>query len=143
MNQNALEKIPLDAFSEKIRLYFFSCRENKLSSLDFVLAPAFSELQTLRVAHNRIRTLPAGWGKLVTSLRALDLSGNVLIKDLDILGELVSLEELSLKAMELEEVPRCVTKMQNLRVLHLKANKIRVVPDFLPEVNAIFVFLVF
>jgi Leucine-rich repeat (LRR) protein len=89
----------------------------------------FSEMESLQV--------PNSIG-LLTHLKVLDLSRNMIIEIPKSICSLPSLEELDLSRNEIREIPESLSLLQSLRILNLARNHIQVIPlTLLKYVNSL------
>ena len=80
------------------------------------------QLEVLRVSKNRIKSLPEGLSS--SSLRLLDLTGNLLTRLPDDLGQLPKLVELLVGSNDLLTLPSSLARLTALRRLHLNSNNL-------------------
>lgn len=100
------------------------------------------ELETLFLNVNALRSLPPEMSEL-KNLRAVDLSDNQALKNIESLMNLPKLEKLSLFGCGLERLPVTIIRLKSLRYLGLSGNNL---PDFeiarvrkaLPDCQVIF-----
>lgn len=126
-----IDKIPSHFFTELARvlphLKIFSAVGNRLAVLPDSIGE-LSELETLLLGKNLLRTLPHSIGNL-KNLKFLSCYENNLEILPDELWTLSHLEELFLVHNQLSLVPTAVENLISLKTLNVSFNKIKILPD--------------
>lgn len=117
LNDNRLVEVPL--LDDMHMLRELDLRTNQLTSLENLRN--CSSLQLLSVRDNRLMTLPKTVG-LWRNLEEFDASVNLLEEIPEELSEITPLTRLYLSDNHISDVPSCLTKLSNLKLLGLAYN---------------------
>ncbi len=125
-DSNVLTAVPKNVLKTNVRLRLLSLNSNMLKALDVPRLPALTHLL---VAHNRIKALPADFGRLLPSLRVLELHHNDALKSLpESLLACTALERLCAAHCALTRLPAQLENLFELRELDVAHNRIFKLP---------------
>ncbi|MHA1340442.1 MAG: leucine-rich repeat domain-containing protein [Promethearchaeota archaeon] len=123
--------------NENVLLNSYSCKNHKLSELDFshrdiISLPKtignFKELRKLNLSYNHLKEIPESIGKL-SELRELNLSHNQLESLPESIGNLINLYELDLGNNKLKSLPESIGNLENLQYLYINHNQLENLPQ--------------
>ncbi|CAI9264669.1 unnamed protein product [Lactuca saligna] len=112
---NRIEKLPHHQLHFPL-LDTFLIRRNYLSVIPDEFFRGMKEVKVLDLSFNKITSLPQSL-KLLTKLITLDLSFNIYLNEISILGELKDLEILKVRATGIKVIPEEIGELTNLRLL--------------------------
>ncbi|KAL7587773.1 hypothetical protein Lser_V15G40141 [Lactuca serriola] len=112
---NSIEKLPHHQLHFPL-LDTFLIRRNYLSVIPDEFFGGMKEVKVLDMSLNYITSLPQSL-KLLTKLITLDLSFNVYLNEICIVGELKDLEILKVRATGIKVIPEEIGELTNLRLL--------------------------
>ncbi|KAI9595906.1 hypothetical protein BDF19DRAFT_440526 [Syncephalis fuscata] len=126
LSDNRLLELPM-VVAQLTRLETLDLGGNRLTSVTSFPFEDLSQLRTLKLQRNKLRTLPARIGAL-EQLRELDVSENEIESLPPDLANATALEELRCMGNQLTEVPTAWRRMRAVKVLRLDNNKLKAFP---------------
>lgn len=110
------------------KLVSLSLTRDHLRSVDGIEA-ACSRLERLDVSNNLIESLPRHFGRTLTHLTSLVLTGNGLKALPDSVGQMSQLRSLECAGNKLAKLPASITDLSELTVLDISSNNLTALPD--------------
>ncbi|KAG9081083.1 cysteinyl-tRNA synthetase [Ceratobasidium sp. 370] len=124
---NSITRFTLSG-SESYALTSLDLSHGKLSNLDEAVLGRLTQLSTLRLDYNNMKSLPASLGTL-TSLTVLSCTNNELASLPDSIGALQKLNRLNIRNNNVREVPVGIWYCEALQEINCSSNLLQVWPD--------------
>lgn len=132
LRKNNIRDLP-PQFAQFHQLQFLDLRNNKLMYIgDEILN--LQSLQTLLLGYNAINSIPSL--KVLSNLRELDLSNNVISDIPEDLYEMKQLSVLNLENNNISRLPLSLGVMDSVKILMLSGNRLRSLPNDLLKKSA-------
>ena len=133
----------VDAVVEFPALKWLRLNSNNLSSLPTDGLERLSKLRKIYLADNKFSVVPEQL-KNLSSLKSIDLSGNIGIKEVpDWMAKMQGLEDLSLSGTSIEKLPDDISAWKSLKLLRLgelkmSGSEMKRIRESLPDTTVVF-----